>query len=209
MSGSATYDLLRDIGPVTRRQIVRHFRADSCIASTRIGLTLCEAMLHLESYPLSVQLSIYNRALIERATREGGLPATRKVTQRWAKESGAWSIGLGYPMPDLTPGRWPGHLVLIVERHWLWDLSIDQANRPQHGIEFHQPVLLPVTEAFLRGRERLVEWWEENCLLMYDAKPEDKSFRASSAWELEVELAYGSPADPIRRILQNMEDEHR
>ena len=170
-------------GVSIRRTILQQFNPDSCIASTRVGQALLE-MFRTESFALSVTLSIFNQAMMLRASQEGGLPPTQAVTKRWAAECGAWSVGVGFPVPGAGNDRWPGHLVLIVQRKWLWDLSIDQANRPERGIVFKTPPVLTVTERFLRGREKLVEWWDGS-LLVYDARPDDKSFRMSSNWDMD------------------------
>src|SRR5215471_13707566 len=115
-----------DSGLSLRTNILHYFKADSCIGSTRVAQALMEK-IHKESYPLSVQLSIFNKPMVIRAQREGGLPDSREVTRRGNQESGARSVGVGFPVANSGPDRWPGHLVLVVERKWLWDLSIDQA----------------------------------------------------------------------------------
>jgi len=190
------------------------FKMDSCIGSTRVAQALMEK-IHKESYPLSVQLSIFNKPMVIRAQHEGGLPDSREVTRRWNAESGAWSVGVGFPVPNSGADRWPGHLVLIVERRWLWDLSIDQANRPQWGINFTTPPVLAVTEGFLRGRERVAEMWQD-CLLIYDAKPNDKSFRESNNWDMDVNFVrrhkpiediiaeMREPLDPLEELRRNI-----
>ena len=195
-----TYARLREYGPLIRREVLKRFRPDSSIAAVRTGSAFL-ATVGLDNYILSVQLSIYNRATYDRAHREGGLPVSRSVSRRWARESGAWSVGLGYPATGPME-HWPGHAVLIVERRWLWDLAIDQANRPDYAIVFHSPPVLGVSEAFLRGREQATGWWD-NCLLLYDAKPDDKTHRTSPDWDADISSAMGEFR--IRRAVEEME----
>jgi len=183
-SNDIAHEFMTNHGASVRRTILKQFRSDSCIASTRVGQALME-MIRRESFPLSVTLSVFNRAMMIRAEQEGGLPQTQAITRQWSEECGAWSVGVGFPVPGAGNDRWPGHLVLIVQRKWLWDLSIDQANRPQHGIAFKTPPVVPVTERFLRGREKLVCWWDGS-LLVYDARPDDKSFRLSNNWDMDI-----------------------
>jgi len=196
-----------DLGPFIRRQIVLQFGLDTPILTTRIASAVLGHYDFRNSFPLSVQLTIYNKALIDRARIEGDLPATTRVTQRWAMESGAWGVGLGYPGSGLSHTEsWAGHLVVIYDRRWLWDLSLDQGNRPERGIEFNAPALLPCSEGFLRGRERLTAW-HQDCLLMYDAKPDDKSFREVHMWD-EIGPRIRR-AVSVRTVVENMEDERR
>jgi len=178
--------LLTDFGPTIRtRMLEQGWRADSCIGATRMGMDILKSIGVTDMYALSVRCYIFNQPFAEHAERVGRIAESPEETVAWEAEDGSWAIGLGFEPTVLLPNRWPGHLVLIVERRLLWDLSIDQANRPQHGIVFDRPVVLPVTEPFLRDRERLTTAWRTpiaTLQLAYEARPGDKSFRKSPNW---------------------------
>lgn len=101
------------------------------------------------------------------------------------------AIGVGYePEGGLQPGQWPGHLVAICDRRWLCDWSIDQANRPAHGIEIPPLVLGPLQEAFLRGRKALATDGPGGQRVEYYALPGDRSYHESPDWQrgLDTEI---------------------
>lgn len=52
--------------------------------------------------------------------------------ERWQRESGPYTIGIGTGEPQA--GKWPGHLITVVERKFLVDLTLDQGSWPQHKI---------------------------------------------------------------------------
>jgi hypothetical protein len=66
--------------------------------------------------------------------------------------AGAWSVGLGFGA-DPQPGRWPGHLVAVVDRRWLVDPTLGQASRPAHGLVVPDVMVAPITERWLRRRD--------------------------------------------------------
>lgn len=179
--------MLANFGPIIReRMLETGWGGDSCIGATRIGMDVLKAAGVTDMFALSVRLYIFNQPFVDHAERIGRIAESPEETRAWEAEDGSWAIGVGIPPPGPPlPNRWPGHLVLIVERRILWDLSVDQANRPQHGIVFDGPVVLPVSEPFLRGRDKLVKQWPTpagTLALTYEARPSDKSFRASPNW---------------------------
>lgn len=141
--------LLNAISPSLRGMIRQQYGPDSCIASTRIGLDLLER-LHVEAEAARVDVMLFSPAFAQRVMAEGRLPSSAAERERWVAETGGHSVGLGVD----TPGK-PGlHLGIVVEKRVLWDLSIDQASRPQHDLVIPGPLVMPIDAAFLAGKPR-------------------------------------------------------
>jgi hypothetical protein len=82
---------------------------------------------------------------------------------------------------DPEPGKWPGHLVTVLGGQVLIDLTLDQADRPQHGILLPMPILAPCDPDFLAGQAR-VAGIVGGCRVVYEARPGDRSFERSNDW---------------------------
>ena len=108
------------------------------------------------------------------------MPGTPGELPSWTSEPGVWSVGIGYGI-DPRDRRWPGHLVLRSGSH-LIDATIDQANRPQHGIVMPPMLLAPhVADEFWRAKKLLgVEI--NDCQVVYEARPNDNSYLSSPVW---------------------------
>lgn len=160
-----------------RPLILRYWRPDSCIASSRIG-QLVLAHFGIRSQPLAVRVLIFNGPLWRRLAR-GDRPERGQVEQLY-QEDGSWSVGLGFPSG--RPEGWPGHLILISSApKLLIDLSLDQASRPKRGIEL-RPLLRATTAPFLRGEEELPVQMGTTALA-YQAMPGERSYLSSPDWQ--------------------------
>jgi hypothetical protein len=130
--------LVRHARPIIRE----YFSADSCIASTRIGLDVLE-FFGLHGQPMPVMLAVWNAdalALIERVGIDQAGPQI--LAQPLDQTGGPWTVGIGARPEgnDTRPGGWNGHLVIGLPRHdVLVDLSVDQASRPLKNIHL-QPL---------------------------------------------------------------------
>lgn len=183
MTAPDVFDRLNEWGPVIRAAILAqgNGKKDNCIMSAKIALDILHNVGIREAFALSVRTSVFNAAFVARAESEGRLPSGHAEIDVWWEACRAWSVGLGILDYPMAPDRWPGHLAVVVNRKWLWDISIDQADRPERDIVFRTPVLLAIGERFLRGRERVAEMWG-GMLLCYEARPQDKTFRATPDW---------------------------
>src|SRR5262249_43169019 len=90
------------------------------------------------------------------------------------------SVGVGLGRDD-EPGRWAGHLAAVLANRVLIDLTLTQASRPGHGIELPEVILVPVNEGFLAAESSLAGKLN-GCLVIYQARPDDRSFERSSDW---------------------------
>jgi hypothetical protein len=146
--------------------IRRHYAADCCIAATRIT---CDVLQHfgIEASPVPTKIVVQNPKLAARTIRERGVQLPLRP--------GEYSVGIGYGLPTHKQGRigYNGHLVTFT-KEFLIDLTIDQANRPQHNINLH-----PVIE-----RAALPTVIQINgCLIQYKAS-DDYTFTEASDWHL-------------------------
>jgi hypothetical protein len=178
--------LLRGIGPGLRRAILEHYAVNSCIASTRIAIDLL-AELEIAARPLSVRAAVLNLPMRELVERHGRFPRDGAERERWFEESKAAGVGLGYPDPertDIAPEANGIHLVAIVEERFLWDLTIDQAMRPQYGIVVPEPIVahIPKPRLFLNAREPLTVQGIGGVVVRYDAGPNDRRYARSPNW---------------------------
>ena len=178
--------LLESIGPPLRRTILQFYRPDSCIASVRIGIDVL-AGLGLQASPLMVQTNIFNAAMVRLLEeRNGELPDDRAERMALFEAVGAWGLGLGMRDPERTdqdPETSGIHVVAIVEQALLWDLSIDQASRPQHNMLIGEPLVADTTPAFLAGRAPLGLPESHGLgLIAITARPHDRRYAVSQNW---------------------------
>jgi len=194
--------LLKLLGPPLRRSILRHYNPDSCVASSAIGKLVMEG-LGIPCEPISVKVMLANVQWLNRAQAAGHVPQSREETERWFIESGAHAIGLGVPErnnPDIPPSINGLHVALLVDGGYVWDLSIDQASRPLHGIVIREPFLGDISHSprrrkFLRGQEQIT--WEApgQGLIVYTIKPTDHRYEQHVNWRAD-----GHDADKRRAI---------
>jgi hypothetical protein len=161
--------------------MLEQVRPDSCIAMTRVG---CEVLNHFGyvAAPLNVEALIVNREYHRRL--EAGLIAPDRKPTDEDFAAGAWGIGMGLEehMRQLaTQGVNPaGHVVAVVGAY-LVDLSLDQASRPEKGInlaphcfEFDGDVYAGACWTYrINGGEAFVE---------YQLRPDLETWRDSPDW---------------------------
>lgn len=120
------------------------FKRDTCVLHTRTAVAVFRE-LGFQVQPRSVAVLAMNEAFYARVA-EGKVPS--KETEREWIDSGAWSVNIGrMPWEDRqhNPGRFDGHLVTAVEGRWLFDPTLDQASRPQKGINL-EPGWFPAAD---------------------------------------------------------------
>src|SRR5262249_19675878 len=134
-----------------------------------------------------------------RAEAEGGrLPTDTEEYRRWVEESGCWWLTLGGG-GDPEPGRWPGHVGVVVWEGVLIDLTLPQASRPQRGIVL-TPTAVQVGPGFLGGSDHRIVTMN-GAELYYRARPEDRSFMRSPDW-----IDRQRHRDVVRNILRRTRD---
>jgi hypothetical protein len=152
------------------------YRPDCCIAATAILIDVLD-YFRLTARPLSVIATVFNPAMSGRIEREG-MPTLEEAELDWFPH-GCYSLAVGSGDPE--PGKWPGHLVANLADRPLIDLTLDQADRPQHGIVLPVPILAPFPPEFL-NEDGQMAGVVNGCRVVYEAQPFDRSFERSNDW---------------------------
>lgn len=142
-----TRETYQDIGRLVREEVLKVYREDSCIATSKATLELVK-QLHVDAYALPVVCMIANEPLWRYADEHGVYPAVGSAEY----PEGGYGVGVG--MGVKQEGRWPGHLVVIAERKWLLDFSLDQATREDQHISLG-PQVISVSERWLRRTDQI------------------------------------------------------
>jgi len=176
---------IMSLAKIARPKILEKFRADSCIVSTAIGIDVL-TKFGILAEPLPVQVMIFNKPFIDRIGQTGVLP-TGDELKSWTKEDGSYSIGIGVDGHS-KHGKWDGHLVIVAEKRYLVDLSIDQANRPDYGMVF-EPIVVEVNDSFFHGKHshifRIASSIDANdCVFRYVAVPSNQGYHLSPDWTI-------------------------
>jgi hypothetical protein len=123
------FSLFQALDGLIAPAIARMFPAypNCCILATRITMEV-GAYFGVEVQPLPVQVILYNGAY--RRHVEAG---EEYDIERWHREDGSHSVGVGFGAPGSEYNCWPGHLIATADGVFA-DYTIRQAERPQHGI---------------------------------------------------------------------------
>lgn len=176
---------LAQLGLRVRKEVLTNHTPDSCIATAALTIRVLKALNDdVDVYALKCRVAIANKVLSDYAFERGGVfPDTGSPEY----PVGGYGVGVGYIRGNETQeeldSRYNGHLVVIYRRRFMLDFSIDQASRPQHGINL-VPLVIPVGEPFLRGRSSLV-WRHADTWLHYMASPRAKDYVSSPAWQVQ------------------------
>jgi hypothetical protein len=166
----------------------------TCIAHTRLA-TIVARQAGIRAEPLACKLVILNDQAFVRAQELGRELAADDY------EDGMWSLGIGYGQDPEQKG-YDGHVVTVIERRWVLDLTLDQADRPQHNIHL-RPGWFALPERFLSGEEGATGILD-GTFLRYTAMPDDRGFLTVPDW---VKLR---PSDPIvRQVTAALNDRRR
>jgi hypothetical protein len=152
------------------------FGPNSCIPTTRILVDALEA-LGTKARALAVRVEILNAAYVA-AVKELGRPFSDLAeAKEWQRSKGVYSYGFGTAE---SPGRWPGHLVVVIRQRALLDLTIAQADHPEYGIVL-EPIFAEVSGRFLNGLEPAVIL-NNGCEVRYHCRPADRSYEETPNW---------------------------
>lgn len=167
------------LGRTVRQQILSAYNHDSCIATARATLEVLRR-IGVDAYALPVQAVAFNRPVWQWAQEHGRFPVVG--SEDYPEDGYGIGVGVGPETPEDGQG-WNGHLVVIAERKWMLDFSIDQMSRPQYGLRISEPVIVEVGEKFLRshGDVAAVTWTGE-VVIQYATAPEKQGYKTSPNW---------------------------
>jgi len=154
---------------IGRTEILKDFRKDSCIASTRVAIDVLNHF-HISAKPIATALTVFNPTYARNIHNAGYIPTSPDEIKEWF-EQGARSVEIN--SQDLA------HVVAIIKNAYLLDLSLDQANRPHKKIHV-SPHCSPIPKAFVCGET--AEYSVGGCIICYHALPENKNFIHSRDW---------------------------
>ncbi len=171
--------VLAGICSVTRKEILRDFRADSCISTTR-AVTRVLRHFGFEAIPLSVRVIVYNPIMVEAILTGTSKNSDDPDFHEWCKRTGAWSVGVG--IPNGKPGL-EGHLIAALPQQKVFiDASLDQAGRPEHNIVLPTTFVANVTDEFLTQHEAILEFECNTGVRMVYQRWETSAWRKSPDW---------------------------
>jgi hypothetical protein len=182
-----THGALQLIVTASRGAMRGQWRADSCIAATRIT----KAVLDYFGYsvrPAAVRVAGFTATAWSdaQAGRTGNDPAR-----------GAWSVGV-VGSGAIRDGRWDGHLVAIVEGCWLLDASVEQLNRPEHGLQF-APSACPLPDGWPET-PLLLRQNSTGSVLTYRSMPDRQAWRRTADWSGQPTLVRETIAAAIATV---------
>jgi hypothetical protein len=181
-------DILLALG-AEQPAMVAALGTDSCIACTRIAVdTLRE--FGVRAQPLAVEVTVHNAAAaahIERGEPEGTFD-----------DREARSFGLGFAPHDLGDDIYNGHVVCIVERRVMLDLTLPQASHPEHGVQLPPATFEPLPADFVKGGGAVFSA-PGGCVVVYRAHPEERGFLALPHW---TDRSFTRPF--VRRVIARL-----
>jgi hypothetical protein len=159
-------------------------RPDVCVGATRIAC-LALAEVGIKASPLTTRVDAMSpryRQAVERGELEAAKGDSHLLHRIGAE--GGWTVVIGHPdneerlRPDGSRG-FNGHLVALVERRWVLDLTIQQANRPAKNMIF-EPHHFAVTPGFMGGAPTIMVN-ERGCALVY-VRIENNTYAVAPDW---------------------------
>lgn len=173
----------------------RQIRRDTCILHTRIAL-LALRELGVRCRPLATQLVVGNEPWARVAIETGHAPPQ----DQWPP--GAYALGIGFSTEAGRPRneeRYDGHVIALVNERWGLDLTLDQCDRPQHGIVL-RPGYFEAAPLIADGRCRFTL---NDCLLEYTLL-EDRGYLTAPDWTLLRANQHWRGFHPVREVLDQM-----
>lgn len=176
--------LCNEVPPITANM---GYTRRTCILHTRVAVDTLRT-LGVRARPLACRLMVLNAAYAKRANE---LQRMLDPSEMRAEEH---SMGIGFGRSEL-PG-YDGHVVAVVDERYILDLTLDQCDRPQYGINL-RPGHFAATPAFLAGDEpHRFEYG--GSYVQYVAVPADKGFLRVADW---MEVPRIRHLNPTPRVL--------
>lgn len=167
---------LRRVADVAPPILSAAFRNDCCIAATGIAYDVFRHF-GIASRALPVRFLVANARFIELVDR-GEEPLADPTS---------WAIGVtgsGRRQRRATGEHaWDGHLVLVVERRWLLDLTLGQARRPAKGILLPDVFVGTVPPGWpTSDDEQLTYRLRGGCAICYVPQRGNRGYTGSPDW---------------------------
>jgi len=155
--------LLTRLGDAASDVFPKYFAPDCCLNSTRVLVEVAKQVGLPHPKPMQVIASVGNAAALRLLDSEGLTP------EIW-KEQRAKLVICGDA--DAEGDGWPGHLCLVVGRHWLVDGSSRQLSRLEYDIDVPEIVGTRLQPDHLSGKRVLSLGLPMGAVLFYQLCPE-------------------------------------
>jgi hypothetical protein len=192
-----TQDRLQKLAASCWGEVTRFLKPDSCVIATRVFADALSTLGH-RADGMAMQATILSPAAVQHAQEHDCL---RRIPDCPERGDRALAV-LGWD-PD-APARgfmesWSGHVVAVVRRQWLIDLSLPQVHRPELGLNIDAPLVVDLPPEFFKGGKTVELHEESGMWLLYHALPNAKDdWRESPDWAwnslLRTELVRGTLA---------------
>lgn len=173
--------IISSIEQIARPTMLREFRPDCCIATTR---TLIRVLRHFgyEPQAIPVRTMIYNRIMVE-AIHNGTVKHDDDPDFfSWCNRIGAWSVGIGFPIEGKTNG-FVGHLIAALPKQKMFiDASLDQASRPARDLDLPRVLVSRLTDEFLTTPGERLEFDGTNGAVVIYERIANEEWRTSPDW---------------------------
>jgi hypothetical protein len=116
-----------------------------------------------------VQLNIYNAAAA--AHVNSGNP------DAIIDDPDAWTFQFGLAPHELGDDIYNDHVVCVIERRRMLDVTLGQASRPEHGVQPGPGVFEPLPAGFLKGEGHVFDG-PGGAVLVYEPHPEERGYLA-------------------------------
>lgn len=183
-----------------------------CLGASRIAVEFLRSV-GISANPIAVDMVYENAAFVARMAEEGE-PDDLDTLLRW-REEGAVRGGIvyharerypdAYAAGEISPDGWEGgHCVVTFKaqsgQRWVLDLTADQSDQPENGIELGDAAVLPVPDDWVKGEGG--SWFarENGVRVLYQAHPEDQSYLDTPAWQ-----SYDDPFNMTRSIVMTLQ----
>lgn len=193
-----TRNTLEHVALVAWGEIMRYSQRDCCVLATRVLVDTLAALGERDAYGLVVTALLLGPDGGHAEAHGCGLDI---VTCPDRPESFG-AVMLGH-QPEVTHREgahelWSGHLVAVVQRRWIVDMSISQATQhPEIGLVLDDPLVMDTNEVFLRGRGSATLDMGDGVKFIYEAHPGND--RVGARWKESPDWSWDQLRLPLTK----------
>jgi hypothetical protein len=178
--------LLDMVAVAARAAVLARFERTSCIATTRVVIEAAR-YFGVDAHPWAVNVKVFNAAAWDLACQQVDLT-------EWPPD--AWSVSIHVD----NGGDRIGHLVAVT-RHDLIDASIDQAERPTHGIPHLPPIVADLPDSFdPAARSAYLGYQADDGVRVFYTPSGSRRYATSSNWRRDRPDIRACVAETIRIV---------
>jgi hypothetical protein len=187
-----TQDRLQQLANCCWGEVTRFLKPDSCVLATRVFVDALNALGEQGADGMVALAIVMSPNAAEHSLEHG---CNQRITE--CPERGDRAVAILGWEPN-APARgftevWSGHLVAVVRRQWLVDLSLPQVHRPELGLVIDSPLVVELPRDFFKGGKSADLHEDSGMRLLYTAMP-----NARADWRQSPDWAWGSQ---VRREL--------